>query len=1073
MPEGDRLEIEASLRDDITAALERIEQRVDSLESEVKRMGRTGAKAGAEFSAGMDKAASSADEVGDQARQAKKPVKDLGDEAVKTGVKARAGATGLNKLARSARKTNKELGGFGPILTSLKFGALATGIFALLGGLSALAAGAAIAVGGLAPMVGVLAGIPTLLLAAKLSMLAFKLASEVMEPTLTRIKNQFTELGPMIAGGGLQKGLDYFANSLTKLAKATGKGLAGLGAEIGLAARATGNIVKDRAFLAQVAAIFAGLRPIVRDIAMGLIALGRSLLNVVQGSLPMVQEMADTFRVIAEGLQSWTAEQLANGRMAAWLMKSWKIFTRSIGVLVDLMIGLFNIFRVGAGYAGEMGQSVEQAAYKFRLWSGSAEGQQRINQYFQDSLPALREMGRLLGMMVGGLAKLGANQNVAPLLQQIRTEFAPALGEAVGKLSGQDGLGPALISAATALLQFFSALDFSGLTAFVVALTGLVQGITWIMQNVPGASFVLSGLVAAFFAFKLLVPVIGLVEKFGKAFAWIKVAHAGTGKLSVMQKLLGSAMTGLGKVFSAVGKGIIVVIRAIGTAFMANPILAAIALIIIAIVLLWENCAWFRDAVMAVWEAIKNAAVAAWNWIKDAVVTVVNAIIATATSIWDALTSVWNNLVTVWNTVTGAIADAAKWLWENGIRPVWNVIAAVAEVVWDIIVGIVQTAVYIIVAIIALIATVMERFWKSLVSIATWVWENVLLPIWKVLLTVATAVWDGILFVVRAVTTGIQVAWNWLWTTILLPLFTLMKTIGTAVWDGIMFVAQAVVNGISAGWNFLWGILQPIFSGISSVGSAVWSVISDVAGGAVDFVKSAWGVLAGFFSDLWSGISTVATGVWEGIGKAIGKVGDVVKGIWDTITGAVKAVWNFLANAWNSIPSITVPDWVPGIGGSTFGLPKLPTLWHGGEAPGGTAIVGEHGPEPVVVNGRLAGMVGTNGPEVATLPSGGYVVPNLNTLNALPGLSKTLPASVAAAVARSVPGYAGALGARPSGGDSGLAHAVDRLAAAVAGQMPPVSVQGNGSVEDVYDAWKRLKREDEARGRYDYTPTGR
>jgi hypothetical protein len=337
----------------------------------------------------------------------------------------------------------------------------------------------------LAPMVGVLAAVPTLLLAAKLSMLAFTLAAAQLEPTLTRIKNQFTELGPVIAKGGLQKGLDYFANSLGGLAKLTGGGLAGLGAEIGNAARATGDVVKSRPFLDQVSAIFVGLRPVVRDVAMGLLALARALLNVVQASLPMVQDMAVTFRMAAEGLQTWTAEQLANGRMAAWLTKAWTIFTRTIGVIVDILIGLFNIFRAGAGYAGDMGTSIERAAYKFRLWTGSAEGQARINQYFQDSLPALREMGKLLGMAVGGLAKLGTNQNVAPLLSQIRTEFAPALGDLVGKLSGQGGLGPALISAATAFVQFFAALNFSGLTLFVQALGALVQGIVWIMQNVP------------------------------------------------------------------------------------------------------------------------------------------------------------------------------------------------------------------------------------------------------------------------------------------------------------------------------------------------------------------------------------------------------------------------------------------------------------------------------------------------------------------------------------------------------------------------------------------------------------
>lgn len=1067
MADGDRVEIEASLKDAISAAVTRIEQRVQSLENEVQQLGRTGQRSGREFAEGVDAAAKSADNAGDQARQAKRPVKELGDEAVKTGAKASAGATGLKKFARSAKKTKRELGGFRAVLSTLKFAGAITAVFALAGGLSALGAGAVIAVGGLAPMVGVLAGIPAFFLAGKLSVLAFKLAAEQLEPVVTRMKNQFTELGPVIARGGLQKGLEYLANSLGGLAKVTGQGLAGLGGEIGAAARYTGDLVKNRAFLAQVSAIFDGLRPVVRDVSMGLIAIGRALLNVVQGSLPMVQEMARYFRWVAEGLQAWTAEQLANGRMAAWLMKAWNLFLRVTGVVVDVLIGLFNIFRIGAGYGREFGLSIEDAAYKFRLWTDSAEGQARINKYFQDSLPALREMGKLLGMIVGGLASLGTSQNVAPLLEQIRTEFAPALGAVVSKLSGQDGLGPALISGATALLNFFAALDFSGLTAFVVALTKLIEGVVWIMQNVPGASFVISGLVGAFFGLKLLAPIFGIVGKFAGAFGWIKTALDGTAKLTAMQRLFAGGMQMLGKVFSVVGQGIIVVIRAIGVAMMANPIIAIIAAIIIAIVLLWENCAWFRDLVIGVWNAIKDAAVTAWNWIVNVVTTVINKIVEVASSIWQGI-------VSVWNTVIDAIATAARWLWENVIQPVWNVIATAAEIAWNVVKFIVQTVIYVIVGIITLMAVVAEKVWQLIAFGAKWLWNTILLPVFTAVKDFVVGVWNAIKDAAAFVWNAISAGWNWLWTTILQPIFLFIQGVATMVWNAITTAATAVWNAISAGWQWLMGFLQPLFTGIESAGSAIWNVIKGVASAVVDGIRSAWDSLTGFFSGLWEGISKGAKAAWDGIEKAAKAVGDTVKGVWDAIVNAIKSVWNFIAKGWNSIPDITVPDWVPLIGGKTFGLPKLPTLWHGGQAPGGAAIVGEHGPEPIIINGQLAGMVGTRGPEIAQIPRGGYVVPNLSTLNALPGLAKSLPPSVAAAVARSVPGYAGALtGGGSGGGDRQLTRAIDRLAASMDHRMPPVHVDRSGDVErQVYEAIKKIKREDEARGRYTYLTGG-
>jgi hypothetical protein len=129
--------------------------------------------------------------------------------------------------------------------------------------------------------------------------------------------------------------------------------------------------------------------------------------------------------------------------------------------------------------------------------------------------------------------------------------------------------------------------------------------------------------------------------------------------------------------------------------------------------------------------------------------------------------------------------------------------------------------------------------------------------------------------------------------------------------------------------------------------------------------------------------------------------------LWNIIKGA----YNLIAKGWNLIPTIHVPEWIPFIGGKDFNLPKMPLLAHGGTIEYSTAIVGEQGPEALVKGGQFLGMIGTRGPELRTdLPPGGYVVPNLSTLNKFPMLADRLPASVADAVAGAVPGYGALLG---------------------------------------------------------------
>jgi hypothetical protein len=336
----------------------------------------------------------------------------------------------------------------------------------------------------------------------------------------------------------------------------------------------------------------------------------------------------------------------------------------------------------------------------------------------------------------------------------------------------------------------------------------------------------------------------------------------------------------------------------------------------------------------------------------------------------------------------------------------------------------------------------MKAIWTVIAAGAMWLWNNVLLPVftaigvaWGALTTAIGVTWN-------AVVTALTTAWNWFWSTILQPVFNAI----TVAWN-------AVTGAIGVAWNAVVGALTTVWNGFKNVVSTV-----------IGAIKSAWNALVGWMAPIFEPVGRAIGAVFRGIQSVAETVGGVIKGIWDGIVNIVKGVWNFIARAWNAIPSITVPDFVPGIGGSTFGLPKLPILYAGGPTPGGPALVGEHGPELHLRNGQIAGILGARGPEVANLPRGGYVLPNLSTMAA--GMAKQIPAPVASAVARSVPAYAAAGGRH----DAALARAgLQGLSDSVADNRP-ISVDGSGDVrEQVLDALRTFRREEEARGRYDYT----
>jgi len=1034
----DEVRISTSMDAELEHALARLDQRLSGVEEELAKVRAAGKAAGEGVEAGMDKATRATDKTKRAAEKATPPIREAGDEIGKVGIKSAAASGGVDRFADKMEKAGKKAGGLGSILTIYKWAGIATGVFALAGGVSALAAGAGIAVGGLAPMVGIIGAFPTLFAAAKLSMLAFTLASSAMEDQITRIKNQFSELGEQVAAGGLRSGMNYFANSLERIADVTGSGLAGLGSELGQAARQAGDIAKSAPFLDQVRTIFSGLRPIVGNVSQALLFLAQALVNVIQASLPMVQDMSELFLQIAIFTRDWTAEMLANGKMAAFMVNAWDLFRRVVGVIVDIMIGLFNILRIGAGYAGDMGNSIEDAAYKFRLWTGSAEGQARINQYFQDSLPALHEMARFLGIIARGFGGMAANANVAPLIAQINDELLPALGRLMSAFTGQGGLGPAMIHAAAALADLFAEMDFSALTLFAQAIATIAKGILWVSQNVPGASFLISGLLTAFLGFKLLGPVFSMVAGGAKAFSWIRNASKMTGELTTAQKYFGGIVLPMLRTLGGILLGPLkTAITAVGVAlkaaFVTSPvgwIVLAIIALVAAVIYAWNHFAWFRDAVMAVWNAIKVAAQAVASFFVQ---------------LWNDVTgrvvAVWNTLVAIFTAVINTIVAISMWIWDHGLKQVVSIIVTAFQVAWNIIVFIVRTAIYIIMVIVWLLATVFEAVWNVIAAIAMWLWNTILLPIFTAIGVAWNAVTTAIGVAWSAVVTALSTAWNWFWSTILQPVFSAISV----AWN-------AVTSAIGVAWNAVVGALTSVWNGFKNVVSTV-----------IGAIKTAWNALVGWMAPIFEPVGRAIGAVFKGIQSIAETVGGVIKGIWDGIIGAIKWVWNLIAKVWNSIPSVTIPDWVPLVGGSTFGLPKMPILYSGGPTPGGPALVGEHGPELHIRNGQIAGILGARGPEVASLPRGGYVLPNLSTMAA--GMAKQIPAPVASAVARSVPAYAAA-GSRH---DAALARAVRDLSDSVTDNRP-INVGGGGDVRaEVLDALRTFRREEDARGRYDYT----
>ena len=199
-----------------------------------------------------------------------------------------------------------------------------------------------------------------------------------------------------------------------------------------------------------------------------------------------------------------------------------------------------------------------------------------------------------------------------------------------------------------------------------------------------------------------------------------------------------------------------------------------------------------------------------------------------------------------------------------------------------------------------------------------------------------------------------------LWTTVLEPVLTrLMAAVQTLweqhlqpLWDRLTQLFGAVTE-MALGWwnNVLTPFLDWMVSAFGPLFAAVFAGAGDAVTGAAGVMADAVTTALRLFQGLAEFLSNVFAGDWAAAWASVrNTVTDVWAGIQSTVRGAVNGVIGFVngmlrgvaaginavAAALNSL-SFTVPDWVPGIGGSRFGVsigtvtaPQIPMLASGG-----------------------------------------------------------------------------------------------------------------------------------------------
>ena len=390
------------------------------------------------------------------------------------------------------------------------------------------------------------------------------------------------------------------------------------------------------------------------------------------------------------------------------------------------------------------------------------------------------------------------------------------------------------------------------------------DAIPWIIENGDKIVATITGIGAALAAFKAVTIIQGII-----------------GALSTLIPII---------------KSVGVAQAALNLIMAANPIgiiIAAIAGLVTAFVVLWNNSDAFRKFWIGLWEKIKEVVSTVcsaigeffsgvWDGIKDAASAAGEFISEIWTGIFEFFGEIWAGISAAagaaWDAIKEFFAPAVEWFTK-----LLNSIRATVESVINVIVGLAKGC-----------WAIIQRVFEV---VGDWFDKNVIQPVSKFF----TDMWNTI-------STAAKTAWNFISDTFVVA----------ATWFN-----DKIITPISDFFGNMW-------DKIKTGAAAAWDGITSVFGVVVDWFREKFSAAWQAVKDVFSAGGEIFSGIKDGIVSAFTKVvNTIIRGINKIITIPFNAINDML----NTIRNVSVLDIKPFEGlwkQNPLAIPQIPELAKGG-----------------------------------------------------------------------------------------------------------------------------------------------
>lgn len=283
----------------------------------------------------------------------------------------------------------------------------------------------------------------------------------------------------------------------------------------------------------------------------------------------------------------------------------------------------------------------------------------------------------------------------------------------------------------------------------------------------------------------------------------------------------------------------------------------------------------------------------------------------------------------------GKAADLVKTLWETVLQPfvLWfvqsaspvissiveawiDVFFAFAEAISKILEGVLTVLNGVLDFLIGIFAGDWEKAWQGIEEITSGIWEMIKALISgavEIVYNVINLAWTRVSKTTEFIFTGIK--------TFLSTIFDAIYSIISTIISSVQTKISTTLSKIRSNWECEWDAVKTkateIFNGIKSHITGKIEEIKTGIESALSEIKKNWG-------KIWGEVKDTTAEIFEGIWSTIKKtINSILGGVEKMANGVIKG-FNAMINALNKL-KFEVPEWVPEIGGKSFGF-DIPTL---------------------------------------------------------------------------------------------------------------------------------------------------